>query len=157
MRYNKLVWTNWMLLFVMLFNVSCNEDDEGEVYGTIEDYILLNEITDYKTTDSGLIYIIDEPGTGDLPLRGQTVSVHYTGYFLNETKFDTSDGGDPFSFVLGAGQVIAGWDEGIALFKKGGQGTLLIPSNLAYGSRGAGSVIGPNENLKFDISLEEIQ
>ena len=157
-KIKNLCGTGCTLIFMLLINVSCIDDEPvGEIYGTIDNYLTSNGITNYKTTSSGLVYIIDEPGTGALPTVGQTVSVHYTGYFLNDTPFDSSIGkSEPFSFVLGAGRVIAGWDEGIALFREGGSGTLLIPSDLAYGSRGAGS-IGQNENLKFDISLEEIQ
>lgn len=106
------------------------------------------------TTDSGLKYIDVVDGTGATPQKGQTVSVHYTGTLENGTKFDSSrDRGQPFQFPLGAGRVIKGWDEGIATMKIGGQRQLIIPSDLGYGSRGAGGVIPPNATLLFDVEL----
>jgi peptidylprolyl isomerase len=106
------------------------------------------------TTDSGLQYVEVLEGTGALPTAGQTVVVHYTGTLEDGTKFDSSrDRGQPFKFPLGAGRVIKGWDEGIATMKIGGQRTLIIPSELGYGSRGAGGVIPPNATLIFDVEL----
>jgi peptidylprolyl isomerase len=106
------------------------------------------------TTDSGLQYVEVLEGTGALPTAGQTVVVHYTGTLEDGTKFDSSrDRGQPFKFPLGAGRVIKGWDEGIATMKIGGQRKLIIPSELGYGSRGAGGVIPPNATLIFDVEL----
>jgi peptidylprolyl isomerase len=106
------------------------------------------------TTDSGLQYVEVLEGTGALPTAGQTVVVHYTGTLEDGTKFDSSrDRGQPFKFPLGAGRVIKGWDEGIATMKIGGQRTLIIPSELGYGSRGAGGVIPPNATLIFEVEL----
>jgi peptidylprolyl isomerase len=106
------------------------------------------------TTDSGLKYVDVVEGTGTIPQKGQTVSVHYTGTLENGTKFDSSrDRGQPFQFPLGAGRVIKGWDEGIASMKIGGQRKLIIPPDLGYGSRGAGGVIPPNATLLFDVEL----
>jgi peptidylprolyl isomerase len=106
------------------------------------------------TTDSGLKYVDIVEGTGAIPQKGQTVSVHYTGTLENGTKFDSSrDRGQPFQFPLGAGRVIKGWDEGIATMKIGGQRKLIIPPDLGYGSRGAGGVIPPNATLLFDVEL----
>lgn len=106
------------------------------------------------TTDSGLKYVEVVEGTGAIPQKGQTVSVHYTGTLENGTKFDSSrDRGQPFQFPLGAGRVIKGWDEGIASMKIGGQRQLIIPPDLGYGSRGAGGVIPPNATLLFDVEL----
>ena len=106
------------------------------------------------TTASGLKYTDLQTGEGDEARAGQTVDVHYTGWLENGTKFDSSkDRGRPFSFSLGAGQVIRGWDEGVAGMKVGGKRTLTIPPTLGYGPRGAGGVIPPNATLKFDVEL----
>jgi peptidylprolyl isomerase len=100
-------------------------------------------------------------GTGESPQRGQECSVHYTGWLWQDgkkgTKFDSSvDRGRPFSFPVGAGQVIKGWDEGVMSMKVGGKRELLIPPDLAYGSRGAGGVIPPNATLLFEVELLKI-
>ena len=111
------------------------------------------------TTASGLIYKDNEVGTGDEAVSGKSVSVHYTGWLQEPNgdkgkKFDSSvDRGSPFSFRLGAGQVIRGWDEGVAGMKIGGKRTLIIPSELGYGARGAGGVIPANATLIFDVEL----
>ena len=106
------------------------------------------------TTSSGLKYQDEEVGTGPEPRIGQTVTVHYTGTLENGKKFDSSvDRGQPFSFVIGVGQVIKGWDEGVATMKVGGKRKLIIPSELGYGARGAGGVIPPNATLVFDVEL----
>jgi len=108
-------------------------------------------------TDSGLQYIDVEPGEGDLAEAGDTVSVHYTGWLVDGTKFDSSkDRGTPFQFPLGAGRVIKGWDEGVAGMKVGGVRKLIIPPELGYGSRGAGSAIPPNATLIFEVELLEV-
>jgi FKBP-type peptidyl-prolyl cis-trans isomerase FkpA len=111
-----------------------------------------------QTTASGLQYIDTEVGTGATAQKGQYVSVHYTGWLYNGgvqgAKFDSSkDRGQPFSFDLGAGMVIKGWDEGVAGMQVGGKRTLIIPPELGYGARGAGGVIPPNATLKFDVEL----
>jgi FKBP-type peptidyl-prolyl cis-trans isomerase FkpA len=113
------------------------------------------------TTASGLRYEDHTIGTGAEAVAGQSVTVHYTGWlYNNETqgaKFDSSkDRRDPFVFQLGAGMVIRGWDEGVAGMKVGGSRTLLIPSDLGYGTRGAGGVIPPNATLKFDVELLKV-
>ncbi|MCJ2049045.1 FKBP-type peptidyl-prolyl cis-trans isomerase [Methylobacterium sp. J-070] len=110
------------------------------------------------TLPSGLRYQDEVVGTGPEPKAGQQVTVQYTGW-LDEggkkgTKFDSSrDRNQPFSFPLGAGQVIKGWDEGVATMKTGGRRTLIIPPALGYGARGAGGVIPPNATLIFDVEL----
>ena len=105
-------------------------------------------------TASGLKYVELQEGTGDEARTGKTVSVHYTGWLENGTKFDSShDRRQPFSFALGAGQVIRGWDEGVVGMKIGGKRRLTIPSNLGYGARGAGGVIPPNAILIFEVEL----
>lgn len=110
------------------------------------------------TTSSGLQYIDQVVGTGDTAATGQTVSVHYTGWLTNGKKFDSSvDRGQPFSFRLGVGQVIKGWDEGVQGMKIGGKRKLTIPSNLGYGARGAGGLIPPHATLVFDVELLGVQ
>jgi peptidylprolyl isomerase len=110
------------------------------------------------TTSSGLQYIDTVVGTGASPKTGQTCSMHYTGWLYNGgvkgAKFDSShDRNEPFEFQIGKGQVIGGWDEGVASMKIGGKRTLIIPPQLGYGARGAGGVIPPNATLMFDVEL----
>jgi peptidylprolyl isomerase len=110
------------------------------------------------TTPSGLRIIDVKPGTGPVPQAGQTVTVNYTGWLFVDgkkgKKFDSSlDRGDPFSFTLGQGQVIKGWDEGLATMHVGGKRTLIIPPDLGYGARGAGGDIPPGATLMFDVDL----
>ncbi len=118
-------------------------------------YLIDNNITT-EPQASGLYYIETLEGTGNAPTNGQQVAVHYTGKLLDGSVFDSSIGKLPFTFPLGYGYVIAGWDEGIALMKKGGKATLIIPSSLGYGSSGSGSTIPPYSNLVFDVELVDI-
>lgn len=112
---------------------------------------------DYTTTESGLKYYDLQKGTGDAPTEGQTVAVHYTGWLEDGTQFDSSiERGQPFTFVLGTGSVIAGWDEGVASMKVGGKRQLVIPADLGYGESGSGS-IPPSATLIFEVELLEIQ
>ncbi len=105
-------------------------------------------------TTTGLEYEDVTVGSGESPRSGQKVSVHYTGTLTNGTKFDSSrDRNTPFSFTLGLGQVIAGWDEGVATMRVGGRRKLTIPSRLAYGARGVPGVIPSGATLVFDVEL----
>ena len=109
------------------------------------------------TTASGLKYVDQVVGKGASPVAGKQVKVHYTGTLENGKKFDSSvDRGQPFAFVIGTGQVIKGWDEGVMTMKAGGKRKLIIPANLGYGARGAGGVIPPNATLLFDVELLEV-
>ena len=115
---------------------------------------------DVKVTKapSGLRYQDLVVGTGAAPKLGQRVIVNYTGWLTNGTKFDSSlDRNEPFSFTLGKGEVIKGWDEGVASMKIGGKRKLLVPAILGYGSRGAGNVIPPNATLIFEVHLLGVQ
>ena len=106
------------------------------------------------TTASGLQYEIIKEGDGAQAKIGDNVSVHYTGTLVDGSKFDSSrDRNEPFQFRLGVGQVIAGWDEGVALMKVGGQARLSIPSDLGYGDRGIPGVIPAKATLVFDVEL----
>ena len=110
------------------------------------------------TTDSGLVIEETSAGSGDEAQAGQHVTVHYTGWLTDGTKFDSSkDRDEPFDFPLGARHVIAGWDEGVQGMKVGGKRKLTIPPNLGYGSRGAGGVIPPNATLVFEVELLAIE
>ena len=115
-----------------------------------------NEVSmeEYTTTPSGLQYRDLTVGEGTAASQGDTAVVHYTGWLLNGTKFDSSvDRGTPFEFPLGAGRVIRGWDEGVGSMNVGGKRELIIPPDLAYGDRGAGGVIPPGATLKFEVEL----
>ena len=117
-----------------------------------------NKMTEFTTIDNQL-------GEGREAEKGLTITVHYSGWIYDENeddkkgnKFDSSkDRNEPFTFVLGVGQVIKGWDDGFAGMKIGGTRTIIIPSEMGYGSRGAGSVIPPNADLIFDVELLGIQ
>jgi FKBP-type peptidyl-prolyl cis-trans isomerase FkpA len=107
-----------------------------------------------KMTDSGLKYEDLVDGDGDVAAVGQQVSVHYTGWLTDGTKFDSSvDRNEPFRFALGRGMVIRGWDEGVTGMKVGGKRKLTIPPQLGYGAQGAGGVIPPNAVLVFEVEL----
>mmetsp|Transcript_19338 Transcript_19338/g.28622 ORF Transcript_19338/g.28622 Transcript_19338/m.28622 type:complete len:186 (-) Transcript_19338:127-684(-) len=112
---------------------------------------------DYITTESGMKYLVTKEGDGAIPSGGQTVKAHYTGWldgFESEKKFDSSrDRGRPFTFKVGAGQVIRGWDESFSAMKVGERRKIILPPRLAYGDRGAGGVIPGGATLYFDVEL----
>ena len=114
--------------------------------------------TNVITMESGVQYEDHVMGTGEFPQKGQMVTVHYTGWLDNAgakgKKFDSSrDRGQPFTFKLGVGQVISGWDQGVSTMQVGGQRTLVIPAEHGYGQRGAGGLIPPGATLIFDVEL----
>jgi len=110
------------------------------------------------TTPSGLQYKDLVVGTGEAARSGATAVVHYTGWLLDGTKFDSSlDRGVPFEFVIGRGQVISGWDEGVGSMNVGGKRELIIPPDLGYGDRGAGGAIPPGATLRFEVELIELR
>ncbi len=128
----------------------------------IRDYLQEKGIKNAKKDASGLYYVVHSPGAGPQPQAGQNVTVNYTGQNLKGEKFDSNvdpafNHVEPFSFALGKGAVIKGWDKGVALMKKGTKATFYIPSALAYGDRGAGGKIPPNAILIFDIELLSFQ
>lgn len=114
--------------------------------------------TQEVTLDSGLRYLEHIAGAGEITKVGNTVSVHYSGFLANGTKFDSShDRGQPFSFTLGEYRVIKGWEEGLLNMKKGAKRTLIIPPALGYGEKGAGGVIPPNATLMFEVELVDFK
>lgn len=142
---------------------SCEKDDtEAEIAkrdeATIVQYLENNNLkTKAQRTNSGLYWILtDSTNTGVQAVNGKTVDVYYTGKFLDNRVFDSKTSGVPFYFVLGQGRVIQGWDEGIALLKKGQKARLFIPSKLAYGQSGQ-STIPANTPLQFDVQLIDVK
>ena len=140
-----------MMCIGLLLATGCKDDAEDQRAiddALIKEYIADNEL-DAESTSSGLHYVIDEPGNEERPDLESVVAMRYSGKLLNGQEFDSS-GGDIVNFELD--RLIPGWQEGIPLFGKGGEGILIIPSHLGYGSRGVGS-IPPNSVLVFDIEL----
>jgi FKBP-type peptidyl-prolyl cis-trans isomerase FkpA len=140
----------WLLsLFALISLVACSAPAPQQTRGSVDQ----------------LTVVDSKIGTGTEAVAGMKVTVHYTGWLYDETagnkhgsQFDSSrDHGEPFSFVLGAGNVIAGWDQGVAGMHVGGKRTLLIPAALGYGARGAGDDIPPNASLVFDVELLDVQ
>ncbi len=143
------------ILFLGILITSCGEDEGQLSYNAqleidvdiIEDYLAANNLT-AETGELGMRYIIEEPGTGANPTTASTVIVKYKGYLPDGTIFDSSD-----AFQTSLQSTIAGWIVGIPLLKKGGKGTLLLPSSLGYGEFGTGPIIGPNQVIIFDVEL----
>jgi FKBP-type peptidyl-prolyl cis-trans isomerase FkpA len=157
------------LLALLVGNIACSEsaDDKTtekktEVANTEEKSADMESKMEAITTESGLKYIDLVVGDGDLAVAGAKVDVHYTGWLMTENgekgaKFDSSkDREGNFAFKLGAGQVIKGWDEGVAGMNVGGTRELIIPSELGYGANGAGNVIPPNATLIFEVELLKV-
>lgn len=159
---------NIVLTLAVVFLLSSCSNDEGGVVRSyeeqlifdterIEGYLKENNLTGFQKTSTGLYYkILDEKG-GTTPQPGNQVSVEYVGKNLANKIFDQSSAGAPITFQLGAGQVIKGWDEGIALITLGSTGTLIIPSGLAYGNVARGPGIGKNEVLVFDVKVTAVR
>lgn len=147
-RTNVLSISSFMLVIMMLFvsfTISASAEEK-------------KKMSDAQTTESGLQYIVVEEGSGDKAVSGKKVKVHYTGKLEDGTEFDSSiKRGQPIEFTLGVGQVIKGWDEGIALMNVGDKYQLIIPPELGYGAAGAGNVIPPNSVLIFDVELVEVE
>lgn len=132
------------------------EREAKELQAQEDELISISE--GFEKTDSGLRYKIIQKGKGKKATKGANVSVHYKGQLIDGTVFDSSyQRKQPIEFAIGVGQVIAGWDEGIQLLKVGDKARMVIPSNLAYGTRGAGGVIPPNASLIFDVELMDVK
>ena len=167
MQITKQITALSIILFLSVFLFGCNDsatdktasaETKTETMTTSEPTAATSESVEFTKTDVKV-------GTGAEAKHGQNVTVHYTGWLYDPsavdqhgTKFDSSkDRGQPFVFPLGAGRVIKGWDQGVAGMKEGGQRTLIIPSDMAYGARGAGNSIPPNATLIFDVELLKAQ
>ena len=148
--------TGWLLLILIFVAFTfCSKKTEVPA---IKEGQPISIPANVKTTNSGLKYVDIVKGSGPTPQAGQMVVVHYTGWLMNGKKFDSSvDRNKPFKFVLGQGQVIQGWDEGISTMKVGGKRRLFIPYQLAYGERGYPPVIPPKAMLVFDVELLDIE
>ncbi|HLO92175.1 MAG: FKBP-type peptidyl-prolyl cis-trans isomerase [Chloroflexota bacterium] len=133
------------------------EQAKKQELSILDNYLKTNKIS-VKPTASGLYFIEIKKGTGQQAATGKTVKVHYTGTLLNGTKFDSSvDRKQPFEFTIGKGEVIPGWDEGIAMMKEGGKAKLIVPSRLAYGENGRMPTIPPSATLIFDVELIDVK
>lgn len=158
--------TRWIVMIVLaLLLAGCGQaapqtpaaPDEEQTATDVVAATAPAEAADTDATAEELRYVEIEPGDGPAPEPGDIVGVHYTGRLDDGTVFDSSrDRGQPFYFTLGAGDVIAGWDQGIAMMREGGSAELIIPPDLAYGAQGAGDVIPPNATLTFEVELVEV-
>jgi len=151
------VTTSFLMVLLVLVLAACREETDRPPQ-TEDTTVGQSNITE-------LVKVDEQVGTGNEAVAGRRVTVHYTGWLYDEgrpdhkgTKFDSSrDRNEPFPFRLGAGDVIRGWDDGVAGMKVGGRRTLTIPPSLGYGSRGAGGVIPPNATLIFDVELLDVR
>lgn len=134
-----------LFTLVVLMTSSCSNNGPAKVSGPGE------------KTASGVQFWDLKKGSGEVGVVGKRVKVHYTGWLTTGKKFDSSVGGPPFGFRIGAGDVIKGWDEGVAGMKVGGKRQLRIPPDLAYGQKGYPGVIPPNATLVFDVQLVDVQ
>ncbi|MBW3660878.1 MAG: FKBP-type peptidyl-prolyl cis-trans isomerase [Gemmatimonadetes bacterium] len=173
----KTLRQDWLALALLGAFLACGEGEEAgedEIYETeapVEEAapepapiatefspelgVDLGTMTEMET---GLRYVTLEEGSGEVAEAGDTVIVHYTGWLPSGEKFDSSrDRGEPFQFLLGAGRVIPGWDQGVAGMRVGERRKLVIPPDLGYGTSGAGGVIPPNATLVFDVELLEVR
>ena len=142
--------------------MACRQADSGaQVAGSPESLTYAPELDvhlDHMTKKPSGLYVLDVvEGTGPQVSAGQRAQVHYTGWLVNGRQVDSSVGGEPYEFPVGAGRVIAGWDEGVAGMKVGGKRRLVIPPELGYGDVGAGNVIPPGASLVFDVELVGIR
>ena len=141
----------FILTVLVALGVACAQSDSSDSLSEVK-------MDSYTTTPSGLQYKDLVVGSGEEARQGATAVVHYTGWLLDGTKFDSSlDRGTPFNFVIGRGQVIKGWDEGVGTMNVGGKRELIIPADLAYGDSGAAGVIPPGATLKFEVELIELR
>jgi peptidylprolyl isomerase len=146
-----------LILIPLVAAAACNPDYPGAKPGGFNASLGV-DTTKMTKAPSGLWYTDMAVGQGDPAAAGRTVTVHYTGWLPNGTKFDSSrDRGEPFAFTLGAGQVIAGWDEGVKGMKVGGRRKLVLPPQLAYGDGGAPPTIPPGATLVFDVEVLKVE
>ena len=146
----------WLLVLVFLatLGIACGSSSDSDSNTDSNTETEVNMAEETVTTASGLQITTLVVGTGAKAEVGKTAVVHYTGWLLDGTKFDSSvDRGTPFEFPLGGGRVIKGWDEGVATMNIGGKVALVMPPELAYGASGAGGVIPPNATLKFEVEF----
>lgn len=153
----------FLLVFVLAAFMGCQTEevfDEQEQLAIdkqlIEDYLQENNLAAQEIDNTGIFYLITEPGTGDNAKFAESVFAHYRGYLLDSTEFDTSEGKGPFDFVVGAGTVVQGWEIGFQELNKGASATLFIPSKYGYGTRRQGS-IPASSVLLFDVTVVDIR